>query len=116
MKEKIKESKGLEISEKKIIKKINKEIKDELSEEFTKNFKKKINGARKAKYIVDNIGIKRLGEISIDVIRDTPWKEIKQRILEEKIKESKDKIEELKEYRLIGREYHKNRKLGNIYN
>ena len=95
--EKVKESRGLEISEKEITEEINEEIKEELSEEFTKNFKRKIIGARKSKYIIDHIGIGRLGKISIDVIRDTPWKEIKERILAEEIKKNKDKIREVNE-------------------
>src|SRR5436189_1295759 len=95
--EKRKENEGLEISEKEITEEINKEIKDELPEEFTKNFTRKVNGARKSKYIIDNIGMKRLGKISIDVIRDTPWEEIRQRITDEKIKRNGDRITELKE-------------------
>ncbi len=93
--EKTEESRGLIISEKEITEEINKEINEELSDEFAKNFKRKINGARKSKYIVDNIGIRNLGEISIDVIRDTPWKEIRERILLEEIKKNGNKVREI---------------------
>jgi len=100
MMEKTEESRGLIISEKEITEEINKEINEELSDEFAKNFKRKINGARKSKYIVDNIGIRNLGEISIDVIRDTPWKEIRERILLEEIKKNGNKVREINDDKL----------------
>ena len=83
---------SVELTESMAIKRINEEIRKELPERYSKNIKVKVMGARKAKYIVDELGTEIIGKISMDTIRATKWDKIKERVLKEKMKINGEKI------------------------
>ena len=56
---------------------------------------------RKARYIIQEIGIKRLGGMSLDSLRKTSWNEIKRKIYEVHTKDNKGKIVKIQERNIM---------------
>ena len=96
--EKIKDRKGMgEMTTRMAAREVNDELRRELPEGHRKKLNKNIETARKARYVIQEIGIKRLGGISLDTLRKTSWDEIKRKTCEIHMKDNEGKIVEIQE-------------------
>ena len=64
------QSTQLELTKKMAAERVNKMIKEGISKEYWPNIKNNVLGARKAKHIIDELGIYNIGKISMDTIRN----------------------------------------------
>ena len=80
---------------------VNDELRRGLPEGYEKKLNKNIETARKARYVIQEIGIKRLGGISLDTLRKTSWDEIKRKICEVQMKDNEGKIVEIQERNIM---------------
>jgi len=76
---------------------VNDELRRGLPEGYGKKLNKNIETARKARYVIQEIGIKRLGGISLDTLKKTSWNEIKRKICEVQMKDNEGKIVKIQE-------------------
>src|SRR5437764_2159051 len=94
--EKIKDRKEMEeMSRRMAARKINDELRRGLPEGYRKKLNKNIEMARKARYIIQEIRIKRLGGMSLNTLRKTSWNKIKRKTCEIHMKDNKGKIVEI---------------------
>ena len=80
---------------------VNDELRRGLPEGYRKKLNKNIETARKARYVIQEIGIKRLGGVSLDTLRKTSWNEIKRKICEVQMKDNEGKIVEIQERNIM---------------
>jgi len=92
----MKKEKG-EMTTRMVAREINDELRRELPEGYEKKLNRNIETARKARYVIQEIGIKRLGGVSLDTLRKTSWNEIKRKICEVQMKDNEGKIVEIQE-------------------
>src|SRR5687767_3731696 len=90
----------IEMTRQMAARRVNDEMRRELPEEYKKRLNKDIETARKARYVIQEIGIKRIGGISMDTLRNTSWDIIKRKVFEEHTKNNEGKITEIKENEL----------------
>src|SRR6266487_2337274 len=100
--EKIEDRKGMgEMTTRMAAREVNDELRRGLPEGYGKKLNKNIETARKARYIIQEIGIKRLGGISLDTLRKTSWNEIKRKTCEIQMKDNEGKIVKIQERNIM---------------
>src|SRR5437764_202837 len=80
---------------------VNDELRRGLPEGYEKKLNKNINTARKARYVIQEIRIKRLGGISLNTLRKTRWDKIMRKICEVHMKDNEGKIVEIQERNIM---------------
>src|SRR5437763_2505434 len=99
---KIEERKGIgEMTTRMAAREVNDELRRGLPEGYGKKLNKNIEMARKARYVIQEIGIKRLGGVSLDTLRKTSWNEIKRKTCEIHKKDNEGKIVEIQERNIM---------------
>jgi len=96
--EKIEDRKGMgEMTTRMAAREVNDELRRGLPEGYGKKLNKNIETARKVRYVIQEIRIKRLGRMSLDTLRKTSWNEIKRKTCEIHMKDNEGKIVEIQE-------------------
>ena len=89
------EKETIEMTELMAARRVNDEMRKELPERYKKELNGNIEAARKARYIIRELGIERIGEISMDTLRNTSWNIIKGKVYEEHTGNNGGKIVEV---------------------
>src|SRR5437763_15201180 len=100
--EKIEDRKGMgKMTTRMAAREVNDELRRGLPEGYEKKLNKNIETAKKARYVIQEIEIKRLGGMSLDTLRKISWNEIKRKICEVHMKDNEGKIVEIQERNIM---------------
>ena len=89
------EKETIEMTELMAARRVNNEMRKELPEKYKKELNRNIEAARKARYIIQELGIERIGKMSMDTLRNTGWNIIKGKVYEEHTENNGGKIVEV---------------------